>query len=141
MEFWASSEVFQPASAGSEAARLRVEPFLNAAFAGSSLSELNCELRYVPIMMPAGMRERYPSRSRREKGQPIYNCCPHLDYLVFVGGTLEAQLREYIRGIATSAPFLPDLGASPQQVQDFNSILESAVDRLMVERLDQKRRP
>lgn len=134
MEFWASSEAYQPAGAGLEAARLRVEPFLNAAFAESSLSGLNCELRYVPIVMPDGMRERYPARSRREKGKLIYNCCPQLDYDVFVEGTLEAQLREYIRGIATSAPFFPDLGASPQQVQDFISILQSAVERLMVER-------
>lgn len=139
MEFWASAEVYRSADEGLEAARLCVEPFLNAAFAKSSLSGLNCTLRYVPIVMPEGMRERYPARSRREKGQPIYNCCPQLDYDIFIEGTLEAQLREYIRGIATSAPFLRDLGASPQQVQDFNSILESAVERLVVERPDQTR--
>ena len=139
MEFWASSETYQAAGAATDAVRLCVVPFLNAAFAASSLSGLNCELRYIPIVMPEDMRERYPARSRRVRGQRAYDCCPQLDYIIFVEGTFEAQLREYIRGIATSAPFLPALGASPQQVRDFTSILESAVGRLLAERPGQTR--
>jgi len=139
MELWASSETYQAAGAATEAARRCVVPFLNGAFAASSLSGLNCELWYIPIVMPEDMREHYPARSRRVRGQLAYSCCPQLDYDVFVEGTFEAQLREYIRGIATSVPFLPALGASPQQVQDFISILESAVGRLLAERPDQTR--
>src|SRR4051812_36914265 len=112
MEFWASSEVYRPAGGSSEEIRHCVEPFLNAAFATSSLKSLAGKLRYIPIIMPEGMRERYPARSKLRKKERIYDCAPQLDYDVFVHGTFEDQLREYILGIAESVPHLAGLGAT-----------------------------
>jgi hypothetical protein len=139
MEFRASAEVHQPASAALTAARRCVQPLLNTAFAASSLATLECKLRYVPIVMPAGMRERYPARSKLRKKQRIYDCAPQLDYGVFVEGKFEDQLREYLRGIALSAPHLAGLGASREQIAEFEAILGSAVERILAERPDQTR--
>src|ERR1700682_1057329 len=120
-------------------ARRRVDPFLNAEFAASSLAMLDGKLRYVPIVMPEGMRERYPARSKLRKKERIYDCAPQLDYEVFVDGTFEDQLREYLRGIALSAEHLAGLGASLQQIKEFDTILASAVERIMAEQPNQTR--
>jgi hypothetical protein len=139
MEFWASAEVHQPAHAALSKARRNVEPLLNNSFAASSLATLQCELRYVPIVMPVKMHPRYPDRSELRKAESVCLCAPILDYDVFVKGTLEDQLREYLRGIALSAPHLADLGASPQQIEEFKAILAGAVKRIIAERPDQTR--
>jgi hypothetical protein len=139
MEFWASAEVYQPASAALVRAERCVEPFLNAAFAASSLATLQCKLRYVPIVMPENMHARYPARSKLRKKERICDCAPILDYDLFVEGQFEHQLREYLRGIALSAPHLAHLGASPQQIEEFKTILAGAVERIISERPDQTR--
>ncbi|MEX2297153.1 MAG: hypothetical protein WD715_07065 [Dongiaceae bacterium] len=139
MRFWASAEVFQPADAASDAARRCVEPYLNTAFANSSLATVDGELRYVPIIMPPDMRENYPARSKPRRKQRIYDCAPQLDYEVFVEGKLEDQLREYLRGIALSAPHLASLGASKEAIAEFEAILAGAVERILLERPDQTR--
>jgi len=119
--------------------RRGVEPFLNLKFALSSLAELNGKLRYVPIVMPDGLRERYPARSKLRKKERIYDCAPQLDYEVFVSGTFEDQLREYLHGIAESAPHLAGLGATPEQIKDFEQIMATAAERILAERPDQSR--
>jgi hypothetical protein len=139
LEFWASAEVYRPAFPALDKARRCVQPFLNRAFAGSSLSALQCKLRYVPIVMPESMRARYPERSKLRKTQRIYDCAPILDYDLFVDGTFEAQLQEYLHGIALSAPHLAPLGASPQQIEEFKAIIAGAVARIIVERPDETR--
>jgi hypothetical protein len=117
MEFWASAEVHQPAFAALDTIRRSVTSYLNAAFAASSLVNLQGKLRYVPIVMPEDMHNRYTARSKLRKKQRIYDCAPLLDYRVFVGGGFEDQLREYLRGVALSAPHLTGLGASPEQTR------------------------
>ena len=139
MEFWASSETDQLVGPAVELARRCVEPFLNAAFGASRLSTLKCKLRYVPIVMPKAMHSRYPSRSRLIPKERIYDCAPILDYDVFVTGDLEDQLREYLRGIALSAPHLAGLGASPEQIEEFKAILACAAECIIAERPDQTR--
>jgi hypothetical protein len=139
VKFWASAEVYKPASAALVAAERCVEPFLNAALGASSLATLRGELRYVPIIMPQRMHARYPARSKLRKTERVYLCAPILDYNVFVEGAFEDQLREYLRGIALSAPHLADLGASATQIEEFEAILASAIQRIVAERPDQTR--
>jgi hypothetical protein len=139
MNFRTSAEVFQAAFPAFDKVRRCVEPFLNAAFSTSSLRSVDAELRYVPIVMPEGMRERYPARSKLRKKTRIYDCAPQLNYDVFVHGPLEDQLREYLRGVALSAPYLAALGASKEQIAEFELILAGAVDRILAERPDQTR--
>jgi hypothetical protein len=134
MKFWASSEVYQPAGAASERARHAVEPYLNEAFSASSLATLEGKLRYVPIIMPVGMRERYPARSKLRKKERIYDCAPQLNYDVFVEGTFKEQLQEYVRGISESSPYLVGLGATPQQVADFDRIMATTVDGVLAKK-------
>ena len=137
MKFWASAEIFRAASPAMNRARRCVEPFLNAAFAASSLATFDGKLRYVPIVMPEGMRERYPERSKLRKKQRLFDCSPQLNYEVFVEGSVEDQVREYLRGIALSSPYLAALGASPEQIAEFEAILANAVDRIVAEQQDQ----
>jgi hypothetical protein len=131
LKFWASVEGHMAAYDAITKTRRTVEPFLNSAFAASSLSSLECKLRYVPIIMPDGIRERYPARSKLLKKERIFDCAPQLDYDVFVNGTFEEQLHEYIRGIALSGPYLVGLGASEKQIRDFENIMASAVERIL----------
>jgi hypothetical protein len=137
MFFWASFESFRPVSEGLERTRRAVGGYLNSEFAKSSLGPINAELWYIPIVMPKNMRERYPERSRFYRKKRAYAFSPQLDYEVFVDGSFEDQLKEYIRGIALSAPHLKGLGATPEQIEDFKRILEEAVPRILVEQLDQ----
>lgn len=139
MRFWASSEIYKSAGPASEKVRRCAEPFLNAAFASSSLASLECKLRYVPIIMPEGMRERYPARSKLLKKERVCDCAPQLDYDIFISGTFEDQLEEYLRGVATSSPYLAGLGASEQQIKDFETILANAAVRILAEQSAQTR--
>jgi len=133
MRFTASAEVFQPAYPALNNVRKRVELFLNRAFSGSSLAAFEGKLRYVPIVMPIGMRERYPPRSGLKKRERVYDCAPQLNYDIFVEGSFDEQLAEYLRGIASSAPHLAGLGASLEQIEDFKAILASAANHIAVE--------
>lgn len=139
MEFWASAEVFDLADSALDKVRRLAEPLLNEAFGASTLSRIEAELRYVPIVMPQGMRERYPARSRMRKKQKIYLCAPQLNYEIFVDGRFEQQVREYFRGIAESASHLSGLGASPEQIAEFEKILNDVADRIIANELDKTR--
>lgn len=130
MEFWASSESHKPASQALEATRKKVEPFLNAAIAASSLAPLRLKLRYVPIVMPQSMLSRYPARSKPNLKEQVYDCAPILDYEVFVNGSSKDQVREYLRGVSQSAPHLLVFGASAEQTRAFIEIVEAAVERV-----------
>lgn len=139
MEFWAAAEVDQPAYAALTRVRSNVEPFLNAAFAASSLAALECKIRYVPIIMPQRMHDRYPARSKLRKKECIYDCATILAYDVFIAGRFEDQLQEYLRGVAAATPYLARLGASPQQIEEFGAILAGAFERIVAKQPDQTR--
>src|ERR1700724_1824394 len=132
VELRASSESYRLAGAALEKTRNLLEPFLNTAFAASSLANLHCKLRYVPIVMPENMHAQYPARSKLRKKERIYDCAPILDYEVFVEGTFGNHLKEYLRGIALSAPHLAGLGASKQQIAEVEPILATAAEHIMV---------
>jgi hypothetical protein len=133
MEFWASAEVDAPAGKSSDIIRRLVEPVLNASLSRSNLSAVPGELQYIPIIMPDDMHRRYPERSRLKKKQRIYVCAPHLNFSIFVEGTFEEQLREYLRGIGLSTHRLEGLGASSEQMKEFKQILASAADQILEE--------
>jgi hypothetical protein len=131
MEFWASSESHQPAGAALEKTRRKVEPLLSAAFGASNLATLQAKIYYVPIVMPDDMHARYPARSKLNKKQRTYDCAPILNYRVFVDGTFEDQLTEYVRGLRECATPLRELGALPQQIEEFEAILASVPECIM----------
>jgi hypothetical protein len=73
------------------------------------------------------------------KKERVYVCAPQLDYDIFVTGSFEDQLSEYLRGIAPSAPYLAGLGPSKEQIEDFEKIMATAAERILAERPDQTR--
>lgn len=133
MFFWNSSESFRPATDNLMRVAKAVEPYLNTEFENSSLKDLNIKLRYIPIVMPVHMREKYTERSKARIKQAIYDCAPQLDYPTFVDGPLEAQCIEYLRGIALSSPHLKKFGATAQQIEDFDTIVAGAPQRIYEE--------
>jgi hypothetical protein len=133
MIFVAAAEVDEPAYAALTKVRRAVELALNEALKNSSFSNLNAKLRYIPIVMQEATRERYPARSKLRKKLAIYDCAPQLNYKVFVEGAFEEQLREYLRGILTSVPYLRALGASEDQVAEFSRVVEMVAHRILVE--------
>jgi hypothetical protein len=139
VKFWASTEVFKNAFEAEDKVRRAVQSHLNVALANSNLASFEAMLRYVPVVMPEGMRQRYPARSKLRKKERIYDCAPQLNYDVFVSGSFEAQLREYLQGLSEAAPHLAKLGATPEQINEFNLILAAAVERILLEQPHQTR--
>ena len=78
-------------------------------------------------------------RSKLRKKERIYDCARQLNHEVFVEGTFEDQLKEYLRGIAFWAPHLAGLGATQVQIKEFKRIIDTATERILVERPDQTR--
>lgn len=122
----ASAEVFQLAYPALDRARRLTIPYLNSAFKLSNLADLAIEIRYVPIVMPEGMRERYPARSRLRLKDHVFESAPQLNYEVFVSGSSSMQIEEYLSGIAAAARQLVRLGANGQHIEVFQEILRIA---------------
>ncbi|WP_439542080.1 hypothetical protein [Hyphomicrobium sp.] len=140
MHFRWSAEVFKDASDGLRRCSKAVDAYLQSGFAKSDkLSDLPITVRYVPIAMPHEALHRYPARSKLRKKERLYDCAPQLDYDVFVSGTFEEQLREYLRGLAETTPHLKELGANDDQVVEFESILRKAVDEILTNEIGQTR--
>ncbi|WP_316354520.1 hypothetical protein [Devosia sp.] len=139
MRFWASSETDRLAAPASELCRRALEPVLNTLLEQSGLANFDCKLRYVPIIMPPDTAERYPARSRVRKRERICDCAPQLDFDLFVSGNFAGQLTEYVAGIRTSVPDLAKLGATKEQMAEFEQILSLAIERILANRLDQTR--
>mgnify|MGYP001453106028 CR=1 FL=1 len=140
MNFTSSAEVFTDAHDSLSRAEAAVEAYLRRAFVESDkLTGLPITVRYVPIAMPDMLLPRYPARSKLRKKERLYDCAPQLDYDVFVSGTFEEQLREYLRGLAETTPHLKDLGANDDQVVEFENILRKAVDEILTNEIRQTR--
>lgn len=139
MKFQASAEVHKPASEALFGVRRRIFPFLSRALERGTLEHLDATLLYVPVVMPQTMHARYPARSKLKKKQRVYECCPILNYDVFVGGQLQDQIQEYLRGIALSLPHLASIGASPDQINEFEAIIAGIAEQVLVEGSEQTR--
>jgi hypothetical protein len=126
MHISASAEVYRLADPSLDKVRKLVIPYLNEKFQNLNLGELILEIRYIPIVMPDGMRERYPPRSNLRLDERLYDCAPQLDYEVFVSGSESMQVAEYLRGIESVISNMPLVGASISQIEDFRDILTNA---------------
>ncbi|WP_267389729.1 hypothetical protein [Sphingomonas sp. GC_Shp_3] len=126
MKYSWSAEVYKSASDAILQCARKIETILAEGFSSGSLSDLDMELRYVPIVMPMESHLKYKERSKCRLKQRIYDCAPHLDYETFVSGSYAAQIEEFIRGMKTSAPYLTRFGASDKQVAEFEEVLVTA---------------
>src|SRR3569832_2150925 len=108
-----------------------VDPYINSAFSASSLSILDWTILYVPIIMPEDVAIRYTARSRLWRRQRRYDCSPQLRHAVFLSGQLKAQLAEYVDGLAETRKRLPEMGASPQQIADFELTVSTAAQTIL----------
>lgn len=127
MEIWSSAE-----TNGEALDKLRevcdlVESQIEVLIFTSALKSFTAKVRYIPIIMTADRRDRYPARSRVERKNRIYNCCPQLDYDAFVSGSPVERVAIYIDGLRGCGPGLAKLGATSEQVTEFDRILDETL--------------
>jgi hypothetical protein len=130
----ASSETSGEAREKLVAIRSTVEDNLNEAFRAGTLETFDAKIFYVPIIMDERFRARYPARSRVERKNRIYNCCPQLDYDAFIAAAPAERALIYLEGLRECGAGLAKLGATPAQVAEFDAIL-TEVGRRVAARL------
>ena len=128
MDFWASSETYGAAGDAVDEVRRRVQPFLAERLLRSELRDVVGEIRYIPIVMPDNLLEKYKERSGLNKPQSIYVCAPHLSYELFLNGSFDQRKREYLRGLSLSLPYLNGLNLSESQVGVFAQMIRDAAE-------------
>jgi hypothetical protein len=127
MEFFFSSEVEQSALHQMHEVRSLVKPILETAVAKGPLAEFDVEIRYVPIIMSKERRDRYPARSRLRKKERIYSCCPQLEIESFLSGTKSERVTVYVEGLRECGPALVKLGATEEQMNEFDRVLNNVI--------------
>lgn len=134
MQYWSSSESTQLAAEKLSEVWGAVDIALTEALARSSLADFDAKIRYIPIIMDERFRARYPARSRLERKNRIYNCCPQLDHDAFVAAAPAERALIYLEGLRECGAGLAKLGATPAQVAEFDAIL-TEVGRRVAARL------
>ena len=110
--------------------RLHVEALLKSTVAKGPLAGFDVKIQYVPIIMGEEWRKRYPARSRLRRQERIYSCCPQLEIEPFLTGTKSERIAVYVEGLRECSPALRKLGATEDQVNAFNQILDDIIATL-----------
>jgi hypothetical protein len=122
--FVAYAEIYKPASSSMVEIRRAVEPLMNDMIDQSRLAALDVKLRYIPIIMPDGIKEFFPSRSKARKSEKICDLSPQLNYELFITTNLIDAIKEYIRGLEGAPKYLKILGATSDQSEDFIKLIK-----------------
>ena len=130
MLVWSSSETNGNALEKLREIRDVADSKLNESFKNSILDDFDVKVRYIPIIMTEDVRVRYPARSRVERKNRIYNCCPQLDYETFVAAAPAERALIYLEGLRECGAGLAKLGATPAQVAEFDAILDEVGRRV-----------
>jgi hypothetical protein len=130
VEFWAASESDAASYAAVESVRLAIEPVLADLLRQSQLSAATLLFRYVPIVMPPELLDRYPPRSEARLKERIVDCAPQLDHETFVQGGFGDQVQTYVDGIRTDSALLQQFGLYESDVREFQTLLTRAADHL-----------
>ena len=100
-----------------------VEQRLNSLLSESRLADVDLQVRYVPIVMPPDLLERYPARSRAHIEKRIIDCSPQLNHSVFSDGTPALRRKEYLAGLRTAKAFMPQFNITSDEIAEFEAIL------------------
>lgn len=130
MEFFFSSEVEQSALMANHESEAFVSAHIQSAVAKGPLAGFDVKIQYVPIIMGEEWRKRYPARSRLRRKERIYSCCPQLEIEPFLSGSKPERIAVYVDGLRECGPALRKLGATEDQVNAFNQILDDIVATL-----------
>lgn len=107
-----------------------VMDYLQHAFLTRSLKNSDIKLWYVPIVMGKEWIDLYPARSRVSRKEKRFSCCPQLSYEIFVSGTYNECLAEYLRGLEEVPSGIRKLGATDEQIEDFKAIMDECYQAL-----------
>jgi hypothetical protein len=130
MQYWSSTESTQLAAEKLSEVWGIPDNALTEALAQSSLADFDVKIRYIPIIMDERFRARYPARSRVERKNRIYNCCPQLDHDAFIAAAPAERALIYLDGLRECGAGLAKLGATPAQVAEFDAILDEVGRRV-----------
>ncbi len=101
-----------------------IEKKFNELQQGTSLEHFDAKVSFCPILMNERLRQYCPARSRLDRKNRIYYCCPQLDYDLFLTDNLRGQLNNCIDELLKAAEPLRKLGATDEQVQDYIDLFE-----------------
>ena len=118
-----------------------VERFLKVRLNIGALGDSSIKLRYIPVIMPKESLASYPARSKVRKRENLYDCAPQLNYDIFLHGTFNDQLREYLRGLDEATLGLKKLGATPEVVAEFETLLDNCFSECSVPKTTDQRNP
>lgn len=140
MEFLASAALFKDAGTAYKKTSAAAKRYLLRSLSESAvLSSLPITIRYVSIIMPDELRDRYPPRFKLRTRERLYDCAPQLSYEIFISGTFEQQIDEYMRGLEESVHYVEELGATDEQIAQYEAILREARIVILRDELDQTR--
>ena len=123
MKYCESSETDSAASDGLIEVCAVVKVYMQTAFSLKSLGNSDIKIGYIPIVMPDDMHEKFKARSGISRKENIFYCCPQLSYEIFVSGTYNECLAEYLRGLEEVPSGIRKLGATDEQIEDFKDAL------------------
>ena len=126
MEFWSSSESYGPASENVSRARNIIEPYINSRIRCSKLLEVECKIRYIPIVMPKEMHVKYTLRNRANIKSRTLDISSYLTFDIFVLDDLKTQLLEYCNGICEHLHLLDRFEFSESQISELEKIVREA---------------
>jgi hypothetical protein len=124
MEYLWSAESDRPAGDSLMRVAPKVDLFIKAQINEGVFSRCPIKIRYVPIIMPPELQDRYPARSRVRRKENVYSCCPQLDYDLFVGGTFNDILAVFLGGLDEVPSGLHKLGAPHEVIFAFEELLD-----------------
>ena len=89
----------------------------------TEIEKLDMTFRYVPIIMPENMRKNYPERFIIHKKDNSYDCCPFLNYKIFIEEDFRAHITEYISGMSRGSSIVAEFSHHRLQEGDFLNFL------------------
>lgn len=118
-----------------------VERVLKLRLSSGALGDSSIKLRYIPIIMPEASLSSYPARSKVRKKENLYDCAPQLNFEIFLHGSFNEQLREYLRGLDEAIIGLERLGATPEVISEFEALLDDCFAECSVPKSTDQRNP
>ncbi len=130
MYFGASAELDSDVLQGFFEVNKVAMPWLKDQLSSGNLGASTIKVRYVPIIMGAEGMEAYPARSAVRKKELAFDCSPQLNHQVFLNGTFNERLEEYLCGLNEAVKGIEKLGASTQLTAEFRDVLKRCLIQL-----------
>lgn len=103
-----------------------ISEYLIRNFSQDPLNKIDFTIHYCPILMREELEGYFPARSRLDKKNAIFHCCPQLDFGIFCSDDNESCILNYVDGLYESNAALKKIGADKRQIDALRAILIGA---------------